>query len=218
MNPITFPSLNTVAAFPGLYLDTPRSIPRCIWTPVLKQVLGPLPFTSWISLGEVSVDVHLDWKGQLYVGLVVKTIRTDRWLLCGVHSRLTIYHPYEDRFILPPGWRQSQTFLDGLRRTLETFVAANQDEGVWEILVRHDPHFGCVCSETVAYALCQSHPGFYRKLDVMKAIVIDALRGMVKPPPFSYHLRMWGCLWIGRAPTLGQGMGFWANQLPMPLN
>ena len=199
-------------------MDPPRSIPRCNWTPVVSQVLGPLPFRSWISLGEVSVDVHLDKKGQLYVGLVVKTIRTDRWLLCGVHSRLTIYHPYEDRFILPPGWRQSQTFLDGLRRTLETFVAANQDEGVWEILVRHEPHFGRVRSETVVYQLCQTHLGFYTKLDVMKAIVVDALHGMPKPPAFAYHLRMWGCLWIGRAPTLGQGMGFWANQLPMPLN
>ena len=218
MNPITFPTQSACLAFPGLYMGTPRSIPRCNWTPVLKQVLGPLPFRSWISLGEVSVDVHLDKKGQLYVGLVVKTIRTDRWLLCGVHSRLTIYHPYEPRFKIPPGWRRSQTFLDGLKRKLEAFLAANQEQGVWEILVRHTPDFGGACSETEVYALWQTDLGFYRKLDLMKAIVIDALQGMAKPPAFSYHLRMWGCLWIGRAPTVGQGMGFWANQLPMPLN
>ena len=97
-------------------------------------------------------------------------------------------------------------------------MAANQDQGVWGILVRYHPDFGGSRAESEVYALWQTDLGSHKKLDLMKAHVIAALEGMGKPPAFLYHLRMWGCDWIGRAPTAGIGMGFWANQLPMPLN
>ena len=46
---------------------------------------------------------------------------------------------------------------------------------------------------------------------MMKAHVIAALEGMGKPPTSLYHLRIWGCEWIGRGPTSDIGMVFWLN-------
>ena len=63
MNTIIFPPYITTTAFPGLYLDTPRTIPMCNWASVVSDVLSAA-MLPWISLGEVEVDVHIDSEGQ----------------------------------------------------------------------------------------------------------------------------------------------------------
>ena len=101
---------------------------------------------------DIEVDVHVESNGRVYAGLVIKPTRTSRWLLYKVHSKITFYHPYEQRFKAPPGLRRNQAFLMCLKAQLETFVS-NLVGSECAIQVHCNPNVGGSRAETVTLEL-----------------------------------------------------------------
>ena len=105
------------------------------------------------------MDVRVDDKGELYGGLIIKTIRTDDWLLCHVHARITFYHPYiasldDERAPLSMNRPDRKSFriqpsrvpylrsqLVGLSARIAAMVDRARRGDLWKLAMRRNPVF-----------------------------------------------------------------------------
>ena len=215
---LDFPTNASCQATPGLYLDTPRWFPNDRRLEVIAACFPDPDVLQWITIEDIDVDVRIDHLGGLYAGIIVKTVRTDKWLLCNVHSRITIYHPYGSFWrVQPSRIPYLQPALTRLQGELLQVVNAAKRDNVWAIQVHRNPNFdvGFKKDTTVVCELWRHPHHFYVTFDRMRAMVIAAVQ-QGGPPTFPYHLRIWGAELIGRAPSGALGMGFWENRCRWP--
>ena len=225
---LCFPGPWACGICPGLYLDTPQWIPGDKELEIIAAAIPPTPMR--ISFSDVSVDVRVDDDGELYGGLVIKKIRTDDWLLCEVHARITFYHPYvsplEDDWTPPSTNRRCQKSfriqpsrvpylrkqLIDLSAQMAVLVERARRQDLWHLAVLRNPEFDWDSKRvrTVVFEIGMLSGGLAPLLWTLKAMV-EAVAKQGKTPPWAIHMRAWGCHAIGRAPSVQPGMGFWSN-------
>ena len=174
-----FPSVLDCQASSVVFLDTPSAVPN---THRLRPVQWAFPpyATMLISVSCVSVELSIDQNGHVYMGLLVKDIRTDRYVLMDCHSRITIYHPTckkTNKWKVPPRFLGDGT-LPALRARLETYLAGTTDAlGRRQLEVQRLPWFnGTRDDEEDWTVVCDLWQGgnLYSHLDPMKRMVLDA--------------------------------------------
>ena len=232
---LCFPGPWACGICPGLYLDTPQWIPRPIQLEVIAACF-PSDRPICLSFADIELDVRIDDEGELYAGFIIKTIRTDDWLLCHVHARITFYHPYiaplddertppstnrrcQKSFRIQPGrvpYIRSQ--LPALRARIAAMVDRARCNDAWKIAVQRNPRFDYDSKRerTVVFEIGMMSGGLAPLLWTFKAMV-EAVAQQGKTPAWTIHMRAWGCQAIGRAPSDSTGMGFWANNCQWPL-
>ena len=240
-NCVAFPDLCFPGPFaceicPGLYLDTPQWIPYATQLEVIAACF-PSDRPVRISFSDVDVDVRIDDQGELYGGLIIKTIRTDDWLLCKVHARITFYHPWiapleTDPFTASTDRPDRKSFriqpsrvpylrpqLLELSAQITEVVNKARRDGLWVLQARRNPFFDGPSDSkrvrTVAFELTMSE-GLAPLIWKMKSMV-EAVAKQGKTPSWDFHLRAWGCEAVGRAPSGTIGTGFWGTNRPWPL-
>ena len=233
---LCFPSPWACRVFPGLYLDMPQWIPPEHELSVVKAcVRSDRPIG--IILSDIEVDVNIADDGEMYGGIIIKTIRTDDWLLSIVHSRITFYHPWRAPWNPDPPLpfsmysKEQKCFriqpsrvpflrpqLVGLRARLAKIVEKARLDGQWGLAVLRDPDFDrdSKRDRTVAFVIGMMSGGMAPLLWKMKS-ECEKVALMGRTPSWQLHLRLWGCKCVGRAPTDAIYMGFHANNCPWPL-
>ena len=231
---LCFPGPWACGICPGLYLDTPQWIPGDKELEIIAAAIPPTPIR--ISFSDVSVDVRVDDDGELYGGLIIKKIRTDDWLLCEVHARITFYHPYvaplEDEWTPPSTNRRCQKSfriqpsrvpylrkqLIDLSAQIAVLVERARRQDLWHLAVLRNPEFDWDSKRvrTVVFEIGMLSGGLAPLLWTYKSMV-EAVAQQGKTPSWTIHMRAWGCHAIGRAPSDTTGMGFWANNCQWPL-
>ena len=219
-NSVAFPDLFfprpwLCRTFPGLYLDTPLWIPCQIELEVVAACF-PADSPIWVSFSDVELDVRIDDEGEMYAGFIIKTVRTDDWLLCKCHCRITFYHPSRTFLVQPGRVPYVQSQLPALRARITAMV--DRTPGVYTITVQRNPKFDrdSKRERTVVWEIGMLSGGLAPLLWKFKAMV-EAVAQQGRTPSWTWHMRAWGCQAIGRAPSDVIAMGFWANKCRWPL-
>ena len=235
---LRFPTPDACRCFPGLYLDTPQWIPPVHELSVVDACV-PSDRPIGIILSDVSVDVHIKDDGEMYGGLLIKTIRIgDNWLFSVAHSRITFYHPWRAPWNPDPPlpfsvYRKARKcfriqpsrvpFLRPQLVELQTRLAAIVEkarlDGKWGLTVLRDPWFDRddKRDRTVVFLIGMLSGGMAPLLWTFKS-ECEKVADMGRTPSWDFHLRLWGCKCIGRAPTDSMYMGFHENNCPWPPN
>ena len=106
--------------------------------------------------------------------------------------------------------------LDRIRTVLIAFAQKHwpQDGMLLDVTRRSDFDERNVgrARRTRTCTITPSTTGMYSLLRLLSGRVRRELQMTWTPPAINFHLRFWGCKWIGRVPTDATHMGFWVRE------